>query len=58
MAYLHTRQYLPFARMSEFFSDFCNLDISQGTLCNLVEKFAQKAALAYGIIRVKKINLF
>jgi transposase len=55
---LHTRQYLPFARMSEFFSDFCNLDISQGTLCNLVEKFAQKAALAYGIIRVKKINLF
>ena len=53
IAYLHTRQYLPFARMSEFFSDFCNLDISQGTLCNLVEKFAQKAAPAYEIIAQK-----
>lgn len=53
IAYLHTRQYLPFARMSEFFSDFCNLPISQGTLCNLIEKFAQKAVPAYEIIAQK-----
>jgi len=36
IAYLHTRQYLPFDRMSEFFSDFCNLSISQGTIYNLL----------------------
>lgn len=53
IAYLHTRQYLPFARMSEFFSDFCNLPISQGTICNLVEKFAQKALPAYQLIAQK-----
>ena len=53
IAYLHTRQYLPFARMSEFFSDFCNLPISQGTICNLVEKFAKKALPAYDLIAQK-----
>jgi transposase len=39
--------------MSEFLSDFCNLPISQGTICNLVEKFAQKALPAYEIIAQK-----
>lgn len=53
IAYLHTRQYLPYARMSEFFADFCNLNISQGTICNLVEKFAQKALPAYNLIAQK-----
>ena len=53
IAYLHTRQYLPFARMSEFFSDFCNLSISQGTICNLLNKFAQKATPAYELIAQK-----
>jgi transposase len=55
IAYLHTRQYLPFSRMSEFFSDFCNLPISQGTICNLLDKFAQKAQSAYDLI-AKKIT--
>ena len=55
IAYLHTRQYLPFYRMSEFFNDFCNLTISQGTLCNLLAKFAQKAQPAYQLI-AKKIT--
>ena len=53
IAYLHTRQYVPFARMSEFFSDFCNLSISQGTICNLLNKFAQKATPAYELIAQK-----
>ncbi len=53
IAYLHTRQYLPFDRMSEFFSDFCNLSISQGTICNLLNKFAQKAQPAYELIAQK-----
>jgi transposase len=53
IAYLHTHQYLPFARMSAFFSDFCNLSISQGTICNLVGKFAEKALPAYQLIAQK-----
>jgi transposase len=52
-AYFHTRQYLPFYRMSEFFNDVCNLTISQGTLCNLLAKFAQKAQPAYDLIARK-----
>ena len=43
IACIHTRQYLPFERMSEFFNDVCNLKISQGTLCTLLKVFAQKA---------------
>ena len=53
IAYLHTRQYLPFDRMSEFFSDFCKLPISQGTICNLLHKFAQKAQPDYNLIAQK-----
>lgn len=53
IAYLHTRQYLPFERMSEFFADFCNLPISQGTICNLLQRFAQKATPAYELIAAK-----
>lgn len=43
IAYMHTRQYLPFERISEFFNDVCNLPISQGTICNLLNGFALKA---------------
>ena len=43
IAYILTRQYLSFERMSEFFSDVCNLEISQATLCALLKRFAQKA---------------
>ena len=56
IAYLHTRQYLPFSRMSEFFNDFCSLPISQGTICNLLEKFAKKAQPAYDLIANKITN--
>jgi transposase len=53
---MHTRQYLPFERMSEFFSDVCNLKISQGTLCTLLKGFAQKAQPAYELIAQKVEN--
>ena len=56
IAYMHTRQYLPFERMSEFFSDVCNLEISQGTLCTLLKRFAQKAQPAYELIAQKVEN--
>ena len=55
-AYMHTRQYLPFERMSEFFSDVCNLEISQGTLCSVLKRFAQKAQPAYELIAQKVAN--
>jgi len=47
VAYMHTRQYLPIERMSEYFSDICGLPISQGAICNILERFAQKATIAY-----------
>jgi len=50
IAYLHTRQYIPFERMAEYFGDVCNLPISQGTICDILERFAQKATPAYRLI--------
>jgi transposase len=42
--------------MIEFFSDFCNLPISQGTICNLLNKFAKKALPTYNLIAQKLIT--
>jgi transposase len=53
IAYLHTRQYIPFERMSEYFSDVCNLPISQGAICDILDRFAQKATPAYQLIAQK-----
>ncbi len=39
----------------EFFADICNLPISEGTICNFVEKFAKKALPAYDLI-VQKLK--
>lgn len=50
IAYMHTRQYIPFERMSEYFSDVCNMPISQGAICDILARFAQKAAPAYQLI--------
>ncbi|OYU85553.1 MAG: hypothetical protein CFE24_01225 [Flavobacterium sp. BFFFF2] len=47
---------LPFERMSQFFSDVCNLEISTGTLCSLLKRFAQKAQPAYELIAQKVEN--
>jgi transposase len=56
IAYIHTRQYLPFERMSEYFKDVCNLPISQGTICNLLDGFALKTQPAYDLIAQKVSN--
>ncbi|HBX84291.1 MAG TPA: hypothetical protein DEH40_06250 [Marinilabiliales bacterium] len=40
---MHTRQYVPFERMSECFMDICNLPISQGAICDILDRFAGKA---------------
>ena len=49
--YLHSRQYLPYERMSELFKHVMNLPISQGTLNNIVRRFADKAKPAYQAIK-------
>jgi transposase len=53
VAYLHTRQYVPFERMSEYFKDVCSLPISQGAICDILERFASKAYPAYQLIASK-----
>ena len=56
IAYMHTCQYLPFERMSEYFKDVCNLPISQGTIYNFLEGFAFKAKPAHDLIAQKVSN--
>ena len=56
IVYIHTCQNLPFERMSENFEDVCNLLISQGTICNLLEGFALKAKPAHDLIAQKVLN--
>ncbi|MFS4474719.1 IS66 family transposase [Chryseobacterium sp. T20] len=51
IAYLHTRQYISLARISEFFSSVYGKAISQGTVCGILERFAHKALPAFELIR-------
>ena len=53
IGYFHTRQYIPFKRMQEIFSDIFHAPISQGGIGYLLEKLASKAAPAYQIIKEK-----
>jgi len=50
IAYMHTRQFIPLERMSEYFANVCNLPISQGAICDILERFAQKAMPTYRLI--------
>ncbi len=50
IAYMHTRQYIPFERMGEYFRDVCSLPISQGSICDMLDRFANKAVPAYRLI--------
>ena len=56
IAYVHTGQYLPFERMSEYFRDVCNLPIWRGTICNLLDGFDLKAQPANDLIAQKVSN--
>lgn len=51
IAYLHTRQYVPFKRISEFFHSVYSMPISQGTVCGILDRFARKASPAMGLIK-------
>ena len=51
ISYMSTRQYMSYERTSECFKDVYGLPISQGSVQNLLERFANKAALVYGKIQ-------
>lgn len=51
IAYLSTRQYMPYGRICEHFRDVHGLPISEGSVENLLRRFARKAGLAYQRIR-------
>jgi len=50
-AYFHARQYIPFERLAELYSDIFKLPISSGSLVNMVQSFANKASGIYETIR-------
>jgi len=49
--YLNVRQYMPYQRMSEYFNQILGIDISQGTLVNLIRRSAEKAQPIYQSIK-------
>lgn len=51
IAYFHARQYLPFARMQEVFNDVFNIDISEGGIHYLLNRFADKTTPVYQLIK-------
>jgi len=56
IGYFHARQYLPFARMQEVFNDVFNIDISEGGIHYLLNRFANKVSPVYQIIKQRVAN--
>ncbi len=56
IAYLHARQYVPFARMQEMLNDIFHVNISQGGIHYLLNRFANKLDPVYEIIRQRVQN--
>lgn len=53
IAYLHARQFLPYARTKEFLNDVMGLSISTGGIHNILQRIAQKALPIYQTIKEK-----
>lgn len=53
IGYFHARQYIPFARMKEVFKDIFNINISEGGIHYLLNRFASKTAPVYELIKQK-----
>ena len=51
IAYLHARQFMPYARTKEFFQDVMGMSISTGGINHLLRRFSSKALLEYENIR-------
>ena len=56
IGYFHARQYLPFARMQEVFNDVFNINISQGGIHYVLNRFAEKLTPLYDIIKQRIEN--
>lgn len=53
IGYFHTRQYIPFKRIKEIFSDVFNAPISEGGIHYVLDRLASKAQPAYELIKQK-----
>ena len=51
IGYFHARHYLPFARMGEVMNNVFNIDISEGGIHCLLNRFADKTTPLYRMIR-------
>lgn len=51
IAYFHARQYLPFGRMKELMNEVFNIDISEGGIHYLLNKFSEKSKPCYELIK-------
>ena len=51
VAYLHSRQYIPYARMQEFLKDVMGLPVSTGGIHNILQRLAKKARPFYQTIK-------
>jgi len=56
ICYLHARQYLPYDRMAELLKDSYGVDISQGSIDNIIKRFAEKGRPVYDRIRSEIIR--
>lgn len=50
-AYLNVRQYMPYGRIQEFYSQVLGLSISQGGIVGLMDRFTEKALPVYQQIK-------
>jgi transposase len=53
VGYMSVFQYLPYKRMSRFFSDIFHLPLSEGSIDNILEEMRQKASAAYETIHTR-----
>ena len=56
IGYFHARQYIPFKRMQEIFTDVFNTPISEGGIHYLLNKLVKKSQPAYDLIKQKLIS--
>jgi hypothetical protein len=48
---MSARQYMPYARMCEYFGQIHQLPISQGSIANILERFTKKSEIVYQYIK-------
>lgn len=56
ISYLFARQYLPFKRTKELLYQFTGLQLSEGTINNIIQRFTCKAQPAYQAIKAEVEN--